>query len=1085
MSKRNKKKNKRTGNAPRKRPSKQPAHRDGRRMTGRLSDPSGRGFPTASHRKRIIESIRAIPSEQRAPEDWYALGSLLVYDACLEDDDSLMNEGNEALVIAADFDPPVPDAILDLTWLLNLRGLPAMSLPYAKRATELLVDRPDAWRFRANTHLQLKQRDLAIECLRKAVALPSSIPSDKKTLAKLESGEDQVGGRGVICFSTPFEEQPLHHSQEGKSEQIKLQLFYCRQLLQLMPDDSDTLYMTAMGHYHLQQFDEAERHLAQLFAVDEGHADGLCIQALIHKKKRGDLEKAAEFYGKAIQANPDHVLANSNLAKILMDEHGQVHEARLLLEAALEADPNYAPALSMYGNTIAHLESDFKRESEYHAKAIKYGPALPEFRFCYIISLLQAGEFWQLKKEWKKHGPYLARWAQVAPETPFLKPLVTIVPMILEPPSDFGTCVVVAEQCTSLLGGKALSPLLQQAWKLRHSIPDEEELRLGSYGWLGMVAGHCEQYELALEVFREAEKLEGKRGDASLNVAVTLGNLKRFDEAIELANSVEPGTSRAASIQANILHDAGRREEALEKYLLASQTEKDFVLPVANGMKIAVKLGDISAIKRLEIAAKENFGHTPDGQHAHAQARLALGFPSEAAEILCGLLYKDGEPHGLPEVAEDDEAEEPDLTLLGGLNENATFFTLALSFLKSRQFGELIRLGDWMQEERSIHGDWNVLVAEANRYLGSDQKALEIVDGMTCQPPPLATKALIAAAEGDWETVRDVVNEILSGQFTGMEFFHPEGDPRAVGLALRSLNMLLDGYPNEAIEEARRALKADPTCGLAYTSLARAYDESGETTRSIDSAIAGLQHVPGDLGLLEWVVLRLIDQRKASQADEILANYREHLDSRGMSQVGSWLGEQVARAKLPADSAKRDKLDEAWIAQLEPQSQEWLNAAVAGNEKVSDLRLGIAIYYCKIVERELTSKLVQPFIDSRPATGSGEFDRDLKDFTRCLDTGRMPGLGSIAHALGVAARPGRYDDSVLLRSWRAYLQALPDSQKSAVRSREFIDTLRTLADVRNRVAHLGDLTHDEFLRVEGAVLNNRVPGIVLNALGIS
>jgi hypothetical protein len=97
----------------------------------------------------------------------------------------------------------------------------------------------------------------------------------------------------------------------------------------------------------------------------------------------------------------------------------------------------------------------------------------------------------------------------------------------------------------------------------------------------------------------------------------------------------------------------------------------------------------------------------------------------------------------------------------------------------------------------------------------------------------------------------------------------------------------------------------------------------------------------------------------------------------------------------------------------------------------------------------------------------------------------MPGLGSIAHALGVAARPGRYDDSVLLRSWRAYLQALPDSQKSAVRSREFIDTLRTLADVRNRVAHLGDLTHDEFLRVEGAVLNNRVPGIVLNALGIS
>jgi tetratricopeptide (TPR) repeat protein len=1083
MSKRKKKK-KRTGKSPGKAKFKQPSLKAVRQTSGRLSDPSGRGFPPASDRMRIVEALRSIPSEERSPDDWYTLGSLLVYDACLEDDDTLMNQGNEALVMAAEADPPIPDAILDLTWLLNLRGLPAMSLPYAKRATELLPDRRDAWHFRANTHLHLKQRDQAIECLKKAVALPSSIPSDRETLEKLESGEEQGGGRGVMFFSMPFEDHPLHYTQEAQVEETKLQLFYTRQLLHLMPDSVDALYMTAMGYYHLNQFDQAERHLAQLLAVDANHADGLCMQALIHQK-RGDLERSTDFYGKAIQAKPDHVLANTNLAKILLDEEGKFREAQLLLEAALDADPEYGPALTNYGNTVGRLDGDFKRESEYHAKAIEYGPISPAMLVNYCSSLLQAGEFWQLQKAWKKYGSQFAKWPSDAPGASFSKLLQTIVPMVLHPPSDFGACVATAEHFSDLLGGKALAPLLKHAWQIRSLIPDEEDLRMGAYVWLGMVAGHCNQHELALEVFREMERVEGKRADASLNVAVTLGNLNRFDEAIELANSVEPGTQRAASIQANILHDAGRREEALEKYLLASQTEKDFVLPVANGIKIAVKLGDISAIERLEVAAKENFGHTPDGQYAHAQARLALGFPSEAAEILCGLLYKDGEPDGLPEVAEDDEAEERDLTLIGGLNEKATFFTLALAFLKSRQFEELIRLGDWMREERSIHGDWNVLVAEANRYLGYHQKALEIVEGMNCQPPPLATKALVAAAEGDWETVRDVVNEILSGQFTGMEFFHPEGDPGAVGLALRSLNMLLDGYPNEAIEEARRALKADPTCGLAYDSLARAYDEAGETTRSIDSAIEGLQHVPGDIGLLEWVVLRLIDQSKASQADEILANYREHLDSFGMSVVGSWLGEQVARAKLPADSAKRDELDEAWVAELEPKSQGWLNAAVSGNEKVSTLRTCIAMYYCKIVELELTSKLVQPFIDSRPGTDSSQFDRDLKDLQRCLDCGRMPGLGSIAHALGVATRSGRHDDSVLLRSWRAYLKGLPEPQKSAVRSRNFVDSLRTLADVRNRVAHLGDLTQDEYERVESAVLCDRQPGSVLRSLGIS
>jgi hypothetical protein len=69
----------------------------------------------------------------------------------------------------------------------------------------------------------------------------------------------------------------------------------------------------------------------------------------------------------------------------------------------------------------------------------------------------------------------------------------------------------------------------------------------------------------------------------------------------------------------------------------------------------------------------------------------------------------------------------------------------------------------------------DVLVAEANRNLGYHEKALEIVEGMQLQPPPLATKALVAAADGDWKVVRDAVNGILSGQFNGMMFFHPEG----------------------------------------------------------------------------------------------------------------------------------------------------------------------------------------------------------------------------------------------------------------------------------------------------------------------
>ena len=173
------------------------------------------------------------------------------------------------------------------------------------------------------------------------------------------------------------------------------------------------------------------------------------------------------------------------------------------------------------------------------------------------------------------------------------------------------------------------------------------------------------------------------------------------------------------------------------------------------------------------------------------------------------------------------------------------------------------------------------------------------------------------------------------------------------------------------------------------------------------------------------------------------------------------------------------------MIELEPQSQGWLNAAIAGNKLVSDLRLGIAIYYCKIVEREMASKLFQPFAEKYKATVQNEFDENIRDLQKSLQTGFMPGLGSMTHALRVANRPNEHYDSKLLRTWRKYLDDLPEPQKSAVRSQEFIEDLFMLSNIRNRVAHLGDLTTDEFEKVRESVLDNQQPGSVLSLLGIN
>ncbi len=41
-----------------------------------------------------------------------------------------------------------------------------------------------------------------------------------------------------------------------------------------------------------------------------------------------------------------------------------------------------------------------------------------------------------------------------------------------------------------------------------------------------------------------------------------------------------------------------------------------------------------------------------------------------------------------------------------------------------------------MDQERAINGDWLILIAEANRYIGDHDKALEIVDAQLFSPKP-------------------------------------------------------------------------------------------------------------------------------------------------------------------------------------------------------------------------------------------------------------------------------------------------------------------------------------------------------------
>lgn len=210
---------------------------------------------------------------------------------------------------------------------------------------------------------------------------------------------------------------------------------------------------------------------------------------------------------------------------------------------------------------------------------------------------------------------------------------------------------------------------------------------------------------------------------------------------------------------------------------------------------------------------------------------------------------------------------------------------------------------------------------------------------------------------------------------------------------------------------------------------------------------------------------------------------RESLVSRGNSELAYFLGEQIALAKLGNHKLVEPEVKGRWISRLEQDSQAWLTDALSYREKVSGLKLGIAMYYCKIVECELTNKLIVPFIESEPVFDKHQFDSELKGLRDCFNSGYMT-LGSIAHSRRVACSSPGASDTALKLAWRSYLNNLPDPQKSAVRDSHFLKILGMLSRVRIRIAHLGNLNDEKFDNVQNTVFADGEAGSVLQRLGI-
>jgi tetratricopeptide (TPR) repeat protein len=168
---------------------------------------------------------------------------------------------------------------------------------------------------------------------------------------------------------------------------------------------------TALEHLKAGRFDQCAALCRPLLDADPNDIDarfflGVCLAT------RGQLEEATRHLNQVIRANPNHIDARRELARMLqahgltLIDQGQPDEAVALFGQAVMADPANAACHSNLGNALA-TEGRFDEALAAITDALRLSPADVDININRAVTLLKAGrlpEGWAAN-EWRHKKP--------------------------------------------------------------------------------------------------------------------------------------------------------------------------------------------------------------------------------------------------------------------------------------------------------------------------------------------------------------------------------------------------------------------------------------------------------------------------------------------------------------------------------------------------------------------------------------------------------------------------------------------------------------------------------------------------------
>lgn len=1038
-----------------------------------------RDYPADYERQEIIKSIRGKDEASRSSDDWWRLGEYLTYDGLMDENDSLVNEGIQALTRGANHETPSPACSLDLAWILMFRGLDGMALPYLEKAVQISPKSRDAWSLKGMCHIGNSQREEAIHAYEKAIQRPQATEADKSILSDLHAGKDLREIRKSTVLRK-IEPEALCDGRYQSQEKAKMTVQLLKPLLETSPNDVSLIEALAHARYTLDQFEKTRPLLLQLIDIEGGHAKAYTMLGLIAKKKDGDIQAAIDFYKNALEVDPDHLLALVNIASALQD-NGNYHEARPLLQRALQGDQsdiNYGLALDLMGSNIGCIDHDYITEAQLHEQAAQLDATHPSFRSNQIVALLSAGEEKKAREVWTRYRSAL----QTIPFYNLLQGLVEAYTKDLGHPYPY---MQLVDQTNSILGWPAMAPLVKKAWQSRSLVleSNDNEEKHEFITRLGMLAGHADCSELALDIWRTGAKLPNSE-EFLANQVVELSQLARHGEALELAEKMSMDIPRSFTILGNTRKAAGQFLAAIGAYREALILDPEFLMPISNALDCIEIIKMPDQLPPFEESLLEQWGDTHEGQLLLARSLLLSGRPDGAASDYSQLLYLDGELTDPRDSWEKYQADTKDLSLWS-TPDTQHYKALGKALILSGRHTEfenlyhsMVVLPEWTD------GDWKVLLAESYRRRGELEKAKSILEDMPLQPPPLVSRSLCAVEQGYFEEAKKLAENAILSSPTTSEYSHIEGGPDSVAHSILAICALEDGDPQTALELADTAVKMDIGSAIARTTRALSLTATGQPGLAMSNLEEGLVRNPGSPTILRMLIEYLVDAGRAQDASIILETQRPLISNHGTPGLAEALGELIALRLLAETRESAEVKSEAslpWLQFLENDSKSWISSAISMQSDPEMFGEAYGLYISKVAEKELLERLFAPFKLSIQSEKISDNDM-LQDLSRFIHGGYPPSIGGMVRSLIAANNNFRSSDHDLVINLRNFLRSSPRDTTKYLRNDLFLKRLKSLASTRNALAHITQPNLSKVMNDTSIVLDGDKPGDLLIAL---